>query len=1485
MNSSDHRLRHDDQDRSLPQYSATPHITPDISRPEFNLLVAGCRGGKTSFLRLLLDTSIISPRTSKDQLTSVAKFVQGCSAHTTYIRSASVDINLDIDGSGQQRTLGLTLIDTPSLDFREDEAAAERVLAETLRQVDARFVEGIEDVRSSSSIPFPYAYSFIIIIIIRRGVQGLEIVMFIYQIVPPPTPNLTAPLIPRTRANSFTHPQDHEPVILEPPVTTHVRATLPQADISTIRRLSQRVNVLPVISRGDLLSNERLAAVKVAIRRDLAEAGIGFGIFDTDPLHLHAQQQGPPQRQEGDDGGSGRPSSAGRPGSANGYSAAPYANGGAPNSPPTSPTTTPLLRLPYALISPDMYSHSDGVSRRVPNRHELVLQYTPSTLYTPHSQLPRGKFVRQYRWGTLDVLDHSDFVALRTAIFHHMETLQKYTREYLFEKFRIEYANLHPRPSSRHSISHLSHMAQPMTHTSRPILAIDTAPHPTTHRHSLSVQEHQQQRQGPPPAQSSAQPQSAPQHREVYSAADVRATSSASRAVATIDSERKRSPSLAIFVVVWSFIFLSCPMISLIPLIFSSARKLKCDGGRPACGQCVKRNNPCDYMPQSTKRRGTVRQRARGEESESGESGDERSAEADEPSQSPEIPSQTTSRRSSNVGRHPHDAYPPTLPSMSTLASRRDEVSSASARPKLDASPMANSAGPSTSNATLSTAASASHGGRGYFPDNEVPHIATLPLEGSPPTPAPMSAPTLPPIRPASELQAAQRKRAATVPNKTSRQTTSSGPKVVACNFCRARKTKCDGAHPACASCARRQLDCNYVHDTNNGSNGTGQKKARRASTSKGLVTEASPQSASPPSSRMIPTPSTANDVHEIRETLEENEDGSQCGCCWLFPFCLFALQNHPFLPVLTSQQLPSELITMFSFRRKPKKAPEDAGIRTSPSLPELSPQGIPWPEDLVDIAAIRDDETQDGPGTPVTANGKVSFQTDSAIPFHKPFRPSLGTKPGEHVPISSLYTSHPPSSFDKKVPPHSTTRYSQRRNRIPPTFNLMVVGGKGTGKTSLLRLLLETADTSPGATVDQKAAVEKFLKGSTKSTQEISTACVEICESRFDRVLFSVIDTPGLDFQEGRELKLERQVNTVLKYVDAQYADTMSEESKVVRKSKGDQHIHLSIYMIDPNSIMTAEARNALLSLPARTRSETTVANRSPPDLVPDTSSEPEDDDEDDEAEEGVLTMSPAEIRVIRRLSARTNVLPVIAHADSLTDEKLVAVKKAVRKGLADAGIDFGVFGPVKKPTPAATPKRQTQFAVPGEANGNGHANGASEDIAEVEEEEEEDRQSRPVIKLRSNRHGRGLSRSRSRRDLSLAAEDSRRPVSPDATDMESVANVRFSAHIVAKTDISALMPFALIAPEPKTRRPRPTSPDSTASPASPTQQSEDGHAENGTKAPSVRNGFLQNPPQDLKGVFTRKFRWGTVDVLDPNHCDFAALRTAVLSTHLKVS
>jgi Septin len=223
-------------------------------------------------------------------------------------------------------------------------------------------------------------------------------------ILPPSAIRPPAPLLPRSHTNSVSQPEA-EPVILEPPVTTNPllrRLVLPQAEINVIRTLSSRVNVLPVIARADSLTTDRLTAIKLAIRRDLAEAGIGFGIFDLD---AHPTSNGDSKAFNGlSNGSSSSPSS----------------------SSPTSPVTAPFLRLPYALISPDCYSHSDGVHRQALSRHELVLQYSPTRPLSPNApstKLVRGKYTRNYRWGFLDVLDpnHSDFLSLRQAIYHHMQ--------------------------------------------------------------------------------------------------------------------------------------------------------------------------------------------------------------------------------------------------------------------------------------------------------------------------------------------------------------------------------------------------------------------------------------------------------------------------------------------------------------------------------------------------------------------------------------------------------------------------------------------------------------------------------------------------------------------------------------------------------------------------------------------------------------------------------------------------------------------------------------------------------------------------------------------------------------------------------------------------------------------------------------------------------------------------------------------------------
>ncbi|CAK5270234.1 unnamed protein product [Mycena citricolor] len=680
MQSVEPRKWQDDRDSP---YSRNPTGTGSTG---LTLLVAGCRGGKSSFLRLLVDTSAISADAPPEQIQALAKFIQASNAPTSNIRTVDFTVSTD---SGQDLTL--TLIDTPALDA-QDEAHNARVVLEMLHSIESRLAQG-EDEEWTAKNGDPYVH------------------LCIYfldpdQIVPPPCP---IPVLPRSRADSFS--QGDSELTLEPPLPSNPllhRPSLPQSEIQTIRRLSSRVNVLPVIARADLLCNERLAAVKMAVRRDLALNGIGFGIFDIDH-HPGADRE--------------------------------YSNGtsnGTSKSPPNSPSlSSPLLRLPYALISPDAYSHSDGVHRIPVSRHELAVQYTPSP--TSASKQKQRKYTRSYRWGTIDILDpsHSDFVPLRTAIFHHMKTLQKYTREYLFDKFRIEC--LPQRSSSRH-LPHLTslRLSSSVSHGTRPILAIDTAPEnagPVVgRRHSLREI-----------TIGDVHPS-----RNESATAPVMARGPAPGS-ATMGRQRSKKITVA------------CN--------FCRSRKLKCDGGRPSCSQCVKRSHPCDYMVQN--RRRTTVPLSKGDESDSAESVEEGLIENADQSLSPEV----VPRRN-----------------LSPLLDRRDEL------PPI---------------ATVSRRSL----------DNELPHITTLSLpDTSPSTPGQISAPSLPPILPASEQQAAQRKRAATASGKPARLPTTSGPKVVACNHCRARKTKCDGIHPSCSSCTRRNLSCTYLHDSN------GKKPNRRTS-------------------------------------------------------------------------------------------------------------------------------------------------------------------------------------------------------------------------------------------------------------------------------------------------------------------------------------------------------------------------------------------------------------------------------------------------------------------------------------------------------------------------------------------------------------------------------------------------------------------------------------------------------------------------------
>jgi hypothetical protein len=309
----------------------------------------------------------------------------------------------------------------------------------------------------------------------------------------------------------------------------------------------------------------------------------------------------------------------------------------------------------------------------------------------------------------------------------------------------------------------------------------------------------------------------------------------------------------------------------------------------------------------------------------------------------------------------------------------------------------------------------------------------------------------------------------------------------------------------------------------------------------------------------------------------------------------------------------------------------------------------------------------------------------------------------------------------------------------------------------------------------------------------------------------------------------------------------------------------------VDPASIVSSNARRHLF--PHKTLSKTTISALHP-DETPPLTDDDGDSDLESESNPGGLTMLPAELRVIRRLADRVNILPVIGCADSLTDDKLRAVKATLKRELYEADLDFGVFTPQPvKFFERSSSKEGGPLAADGKdaADLNGEISGEAAETDSESDDEDDTESSRNVIRLRTGRRSVPPRRSRSRSRLELT-EEAREPQSPDPFDSESVANVRFSASTVARSDLSPLLPFAIIAPE-KYRWQKPK-PAAEATVASENASSLISNSDSPTSA-----------PDNLKGVFVRRFRWGMVDVLDPTHCDFAALRTAVLSTHMKVT
>ncbi|KAL0580115.1 Septin spn4 [Marasmius crinis-equi] len=172
--------------------------------------------------------------------------------------------------------------------------------------------------------------------------------------------------------------------------------------------------------------------------------------------------------------------------------------------------------------------------------------------------------------------------------------------------------------------------------------------------------------------------------------------------------------------------------------------------------------------------------------------------------------------------------------------------------------------------------------------------------------------------------------------------------------------------------------------------------------------------------------------------------------------------------------------------------------------------------------------------------------------------------------------------------------------------FTLMVVGESGLGKTTLINTLFSTELSSA------KNYSRRHAKQLDKLT-EVDIIKAELEEKAF-KVKLTVIDTPGFgDYVNNRE-----SWTPIVEFIDDQHEAYMRMEQQPQRQEKSDLRVHACLYFIRPTG----------------------------------------------------HTLKPLDIEIMKRLGTRVNLIPVIAKADTLTQNDVHAFKQRIREVIQAQGI-----------------------------------------------------------------------------------------------------------------------------------------------------------------------------------------------------------------------
>ncbi|KAK4542462.1 hypothetical protein LTR36_006714 [Oleoguttula mirabilis] len=177
--------------------------------------------------------------------------------------------------------------------------------------------------------------------------------------------------------------------------------------------------------------------------------------------------------------------------------------------------------------------------------------------------------------------------------------------------------------------------------------------------------------------------------------------------------------------------------------------------------------------------------------------------------------------------------------------------------------------------------------------------------------------------------------------------------------------------------------------------------------------------------------------------------------------------------------------------------------------------------------------------------------------------------------------------------------------------FCLMVCGASGTGRTTFVNTLCGRPVLGPNSGTLQARDYDDPSTAHLEEQVKIKPVTVELeLDEEGTRVSLTIVDTPGF----GDNVDNEQSFGEIASYLERQYDDILAEESRIKRNPRfRDNRVHVLLYFVQPTG-------HGLREL---------------------------------------------DIELMRRLSPRVNVIPVIGKADSLTPLELAESKKLIMEDI----------------------------------------------------------------------------------------------------------------------------------------------------------------------------------------------------------------------------